>query len=183
MKICPVCGKEFKPKWDKGGYEQTCCSRTCSNTLFPRRIAQFEKLPSGRHGAGICPRCGRPTAFAGAKMCGECKINKGAAIDAWNDVYSNMTLSEFLSTHESTYGRHKHQAVRNRAIILMKYVYGDERKCAVCEYDKHIEVCHVIPIGAFAIDALMSEINGHENLLYLCPTHHWELDSGELWID
>lgn len=53
-------------------------------------------------------------------------------------------------------------------------------KCVVCGYSAHIEVCHMKPVSEFSDDATIWEINHPDNLVGLCPNHHWELDNGFL---
>lgn len=55
--------------------------------------------------------------------------------------------------------------------------------CAVCAYDGHVEVCHIDALAAFDDLVSVGEINALSNLVALCPTHHWELDNGELDAD
>lgn len=57
------------------------------------------------------------------------------------------------------------------------------QECAVCGYALHVECCHLIRVGDFPADALVSEINAISNLVLLCPNHHWELDRGVLGYD
>src|SRR2546428_438122 len=45
-----------------------------------------------------------------------------------------------------------------------------------CAYTLHIEVCHRQAIYTFPKTALLKEINRPENLIGLCPNHHWEFD-------
>jgi tRNA threonylcarbamoyladenosine modification (KEOPS) complex Cgi121 subunit len=52
--------------------------------------------------------------------------------------------------------------------------------CKVCNYSKHIEVCHIKAIKSFSEDSTIAEINALENLVALCPNHHWEFDNGIL---
>jgi hypothetical protein len=52
--------------------------------------------------------------------------------------------------------------------------------CLVCGYAKHVEVCHLRDVADWPDDATLAEINHLENLVGLCPTHHWELDHGAL---
>ena len=54
------------------------------------------------------------------------------------------------------------------------------RKCAVCGYNKHIEIAHIKGVSEFGDENLISEINDINNLVALCPNHHWEFDSGML---
>lgn len=46
-----------------------------------------------------------------------------------------------------------------------------------CNYDKHIEVCHIKNLSFFSDSTLISEINNINNLIGLCPNCHWELDN------
>lgn len=57
---------------------------------------------------------------------------------------------------------------------------GNSRKCIICGYDKHIEIAHIKSISSFSDDSLISEINDINNLVALCPNHHWEFDNGVL---
>lgn len=54
------------------------------------------------------------------------------------------------------------------------------RCCAVCGYDKHIEIAHIKAVADFDDTTLVSEINDIDNLIALCPNHHWEYDNGLL---
>ena len=47
-------------------------------------------------------------------------------------------------------------------------------------YNKHIEIAHIKGVSEFSDDSLVSEINDINNLVALCPNHHWEFDSGQL---
>lgn len=56
------------------------------------------------------------------------------------------------------------------------------RKCFICGYDKHVEVAHVKAVSDFSGDATVNEINNINNLVGLCPNHHWEFDNGLIKI-
>ena len=59
---------------------------------------------------------------------------------------------------------------------------GKEYKCAVCGYDKHVDIAHIKAVSDFSEDTLVSEISKSDNLIALCPNHHWEYDHGLLDI-
>lgn len=59
---------------------------------------------------------------------------------------------------------------------------GKPYKCAICGYTKHVEIAHIKAVSDFDDDALVSEINNPNNLIGLCPNHHWEYDNGLLKI-
>lgn len=52
--------------------------------------------------------------------------------------------------------------------------------CAICGYDKYIEVCHIKPVSNFSNASYINDINNLNNLIALCPNHHWELDNNYL---
>jgi len=56
------------------------------------------------------------------------------------------------------------------------------KKCIACGYEKHVEVCHIKSVSEFDDNVTISEINHIDNLIGLCPTHHWEFDNGHLKI-
>jgi predicted restriction endonuclease len=58
----------------------------------------------------------------------------------------------------------------------MKSVSG----CEVCGYNTHVEVCHIKSVSSFSDDTLITEINSIDNLVGLCPNHHWEFDNGKI---
>lgn len=55
--------------------------------------------------------------------------------------------------------------------------YNKIPKCAICGYDKHIEIAHIKAVSEFEDSAKVSEINAIDNLIALCPNHHWEYDN------
>ena len=56
-------------------------------------------------------------------------------------------------------------------------------KCFICGYDKHVEVAHIKPVSEFDENATILEINDINNLIGLCPNHHWEYDNNLLNIE
>lgn len=59
-----------------------------------------------------------------------------------------------------------------------------EKKCAYCGYEHHVEVCHLKPVSEFGDDAgIILEVNNVDNLVYLCPNHHFEFDQGHIEVE
>lgn len=74
------------------------------------------------------------------------------------------------------------QTIRKHARLV--FAESDEPKeCCECGYSRHVEVSHIKDISEFSDDALLEEINSINNLLGLCPTHHWEFDNGFLKLE
>lgn len=87
------------------------------------------------------------------------------------------TKEELLST------RKNYQSYRSAIRQYAEKQYKDsgrELKCAVCGYDKHVEIAHIKAVSDFDGSATIAEINSIDNLIALCPNHHWEYDNGIL---
>lgn len=72
-------------------------------------------------------------------------------------------------------------AIRNNARKNF-LAYNNFPKCAICGYDKYVEVAHIKAVSDFPDEATISEINSISNLIGLCPNHHWEYDNGIIKI-
>ena len=57
---------------------------------------------------------------------------------------------------------------------------GKPYKCVICGYTNHIEIAHIKAVSDFDDETIVSEINHPDNLIGLCPNHHWEYDNGIL---
>lgn len=57
------------------------------------------------------------------------------------------------------------------------------KECIVCKYNKHFEVAHIKAVSDFDDNSLISEINDINNLIALCPNHHWEYDNTDFDIN
>ena len=92
----------------------------------------------------------------------------------------NLTKGELFS--KFTY----YQTARSMIQKHARYVFEISNKdkcCFECGYSRHFEVCHIIPVSDFLNDTTIIKINDIDNLLALCPTHHWEFDNGYLKIE
>jgi predicted restriction endonuclease len=56
--------------------------------------------------------------------------------------------------------------------------YNLNPKCVVCGYNLHVEVAHKKAVSEYDDHITIKEINSIENLIGLCPNHHWEYDNG-----
>lgn len=77
------------------------------------------------------------------------------------------------------------QSARSAIQKMDKKVYfahNNNPKCYICGYDKHVEVAHLKSVSSFTDDIKIKEINSIDNLIGLCPNHHWEYDNGILKI-
>lgn len=72
-------------------------------------------------------------------------------------------------------------AIRKLASSLF-FKSNKPKECAICGYDKHIEIAHIKAVSDFSDNATIEEINDINNLIGLCPNHHWEYDNGLIKI-
>ncbi len=147
---CLCCGRETNnPKY---------CSRSCS-------VRESNKKPK-RKRSKQCKDCGTPI-LSPRTRCIDCYKK------FWLISHRGIRLSDLQD-------KAKYQIsaqVRNHARTVFSNTH-DERKCHLCGYDKHIEVCHIKSINSFPPDAPITEVNDPSNLVGLCPNCHWEFDNG-----
>ena len=153
-KNCLYCGDTLKRNIKERPISFTkrqFCNKSCCN--------------KSRTTTKICSNCGC-VKTNGAKYCKSCHDNfKKIAV-------KDRSLGESLSSNRNKFGQ-----VRGNAVEVMKET-GLEKKCKICGFDYHVEVCHIKPISSFPLSTPMREVNSLENLVYLCPNHHIMLDRG-----
>jgi hypothetical protein len=119
-----------------------------------------------------CPDCGRKI-LRESLRCGRCsKVARGL------DFYATKTIGEYRKIL-SIRGRHPswlHAHIRGMARTAHQKIARGS--CMRCRYDKHVEICHVVPLSKWPNTATIAAINSVENILGLCPNCHWEFDHG-----
>lgn len=155
MNNCITCNQETRnPRF---------CSRSCAakynNIKFPKRSM-----------TRTCPKC-NSLIPSGRVYCYNC-------YDKHEGSWMRKTIEEtrILNSHKMTL----HTIIRQTA--RRYYFKHHDNVCKSCGYDKHVEVCHIIPINLFDGSALLGTVNSLDNLIGLCPNCHWELDNGLLSI-
>ena len=138
------------------------CSSSCSATFNNKRRKRPIKPK------GFCKHCKEPV-FTRNRYCPECNLTQNPNLVDWR----NVTLSECFN--KRTYQRSSR--IRSLAKRWYEKIYPD-RKCSVCGYINHVHVCHIKPITSFSLDTTLGVVNHPDNLIYLCPNHHWEFDNG-----
>ena len=89
---------------------------------------------------------------------------------------SKTSLGEIKERCSDRPRKNVYQNIRENAHIIMKHS-GKPKKCGECGWDKHVQIHHKKAIGMYPDTALIEEINSLENLQYLCPNCHWEIDN------
>lgn len=89
--------------------------------------------------------------------------------------YLSGTKKELFDKYKSW------QGARGKIQQHARYIYNNSnnpKKCINCGYDNHYEVCHKKAVSEFDDNAnIINEINNIDNLMALCPNHHWEFDN------
>ena len=115
------------------------------------------------------------------RYCKHCSVQifgRRTTCDTCNPSYvdwSKVTLGEVRKKAAFQYSARVRQLARKLYRCSSK-----PRVCFICGYSKHVEICHKRPINDFSDDSYILEINDIENLVALCPNHHWEFDHNYL---
>ena len=155
MNKCECCGVETSnPKY---------CCRSCAGKM------NNKKHPKRKLMENNCKHCGVKIPRANWKVrrtaCDSCR---GDIVD-WTQV-----------TYGETKAKRKYQ-IHSRVRDLARVAYkrsGKPLACEECGYDTHVVIHHKKPIGEHSDDTSIAEINSMENLMCLCPNHHWEIHNG-----
>lgn len=150
-KNCEQCGTETKnPR-----FCSTSCSATYLNRQKPKR-AKKEKFCSG---------CGRPS-VRNSKRCKFCRNKKNYGILSLSDV---KQISGSRNSYDTTVRLHSRFIAKEAGLLDF---------CSRCGYTLCVECCHIKAVSEFPLTATLNEVNDVNNLIGLCPNHHWELDHG-----
>lgn len=99
----------------------------------------------------------------GAKMCKPCRGKERT------EKAISMKLSELSQSNKHP------DTIR----AFARSMHGDIfTECFECEYNEHVDVCHIKDIYLFDLNSTIKEVNALSNLVALCKTHHWEFDQG-----
>jgi len=172
MKVkCFCCGVEFdkapaEVKRSKTG--RHFCSRSCSAKTNNKGVVRNE---ANKYECRTCETTySRNAKWRSTVFCSvECREKNVAIRD-------DATL---LELHERKAVKGKHPSWKNAYVRHhCEKTNGHKRKlgCAVCGYDKHTELAHIKPVSEFDFSATLEEVNADNNVIQLCPNHHWEFD-------
>jgi hypothetical protein len=189
---CLECKKIIHPKPKERIYnvrKRKFCSRSCAitynNSQCPKRKARK---------TGNCERCGviiefKKTSsgkYTPRKYCKTClpfakieTLSKGMGYKTTKPM-KELTKKEYLDR------KGNYMAARNNVASLARRLYtasGKLKTCAICDFPHGVQICHKTSVADFPDTALIKEINHIDNLIALCPNHHWMLDHGLLELD
>lgn len=170
------------------------CNKSCAaqlnNRLCPKRVHADKQ--------GECINCKSiifykrlaSGYFSRKKYCETCLLIKQTISVGHlkNELHSSKSFKTselfLLRTKEELFKNRKNWQSASSAIRKhARRIYAKNnsiRKCSVCSYSNYFEICHIKQVSDFPGSATMGEINKIENLIALCPNHHWDLDHGLL---
>lgn len=108
-------------------------------------------------------KCGT---FCRTKFCPECKKKQNVNKLTKKELFKKRKIRQDARNDIQKKARQTYQASNK------------PKKCVVCGYERHYEVSHIKDVKDFLDNSLIEEINHINNLIALCPTHHWEFDEG-----
>ncbi len=152
------------------------CNRSCAAKYTNRnRIPLF--LTQNKE--GNCQNCGKSIIYNKClsgkgyfprRYCNTCCLIKRLRGRQMVQFATKGELLEKSKNWQSARSMLRRHAQRN-------YLLSDKAKvCQICGYDKYIEICHIKSVKFFSNDTPLSTINHLDNLIALCPNHHWEHD-------
>jgi hypothetical protein len=177
IKVCINCLKEFtytSESEHKNRIRKFCSIKCCGK--FKTKNKNTNKKNTKPRQRNTCA-CGNRINGYLSKKCQKCHIQEMK--DIFLKKMKTITVEECLKTSKNYKPCNTYQSIRNNAKAVMKW-NNIEKKCNICGYNKHVEVCHIMAITTFSINTTLDIVNSNSNLIYLCPNHHWELDNGIL---
>lgn len=139
------------------------CSQSCSASFHNKRNPK-------RKPEGICNGCQAPTSTS-RKFCTRCRSQrtKPRGLTSVGELRARLSVA---GKHPSWINAHVRNDCRSTHKAMAKL------PCALCTYDKHVELAHIRPVSSFPDSSSLAEINAANNVIQLCRNCHWEFDHG-----
>lgn len=174
--ICKHCNQIIKVRDHEKVSEvrkRKFCSRSCA--------ASYNNSGRFNQPEGHCEKCGIEIVFvrrknggySKRKYCDNC-VKLVKAKKCGTTPILELTKGELFSKRSNWQSARSGIAKHARRVFNSS---GLKKECKVCGYNKHIQVSHIKDVADFDDDTLIMEINDIDNLVALCPNHHWEFDN------
>ena len=160
------CGHECAASYNNRNRERNAWGRLVSNC---------EKCGAT---INLRPRADRKNSYRRIKYCDECRdlLNRLRGSKSGKLIENQTKAEVFYSARTPWHARNAITSHARKSYLKS----GKPQKCFKCGYTLHFEVSHIKDVSSFTDESLISEINHIDNLVALCPTHHWEFDNGHL---
>jgi predicted restriction endonuclease len=153
-------------------YEQPNICKCCNNPIM---VGEKQKVSDVRKKVFCSSSCS-------ATYNNQKREKRNDQLKIKNEKFSfliGLTKKEFFEK-KGVYYKFRSE-IRKHAQYVYQQNNGDTF-CKICGYDKHIQVCHIKSVSSFNDSELITDINDKNNLIGLCPNHHWEYDNGLIKI-
>lgn len=171
---CSYCGANIqKSSYDLKKTKNHFCNRKCYG-LFKTGKSNNKKLKDY-----YCKKCNKHIAngyknYINLKT-SFCQVCKNDNIDKIEKRWASVTVGQLKQETVCNYAYNA--KVRGLARSAYKR-YKLPECCKICGYKLHYHICHIKPVKDFSNNDTIADINKKDNLVALCPNHHWEHDNG-----
>lgn len=183
--VCRNCNQPFNSRNPWESRRRLYCGLTCAasynNRLHPKRrkVRPMVLDRKCRECSATFPVRRNPSGkFQVREFCPSCAASKKDLRGDRGSLHS-VTKGQLFSK------RRNWQSARSSIQKDARTVYQSSCRpqcCLICGYEKHFQVSHRRSVSSFPPETLVGEINSIENLIALCPNHHWEHDHGLLSV-
>lgn len=157
---CHYCGLNFATNYK----HQKFCSKHCAGNANQRKFRAAHK--------GKCA-CGATISLR-AVRCRICAVNP-------KRIVTDTTTLEALQKLDKNPYYWANRARIHARVAAFKAI--PKPRCFRCNYDLHVEVCHIQPLASFHKTTSLGEVNSLTNLCFLCPNCHWEFDNKRIVVN
>lgn len=172
-------------------YKDPNFCKNCKNMI---KVRENEKVPNvlkrqfcTRSCWISCSNKFRERKKAPPKLCFECKIpiSQEATRCVKCNIKSRTTVCSLAKGELIARSKYwtQYRAVIGKDARRVYKSSGRKYECKICGYNAHVDIGHIKDVKDFPDSATVGEMNNINNLVPLCPNHHWEFDHGLLKIN
>lgn len=197
---CAECAKSFETKLSQYEYNlrrnpnyKPRCSRDCiekSQLLYHWLKCDFckqsfkkinsEYIKTNHH---FCSKSCSAKFFNAPRKKVKIKLpsKRGINLKQRKTRIGTMTKGQYKDSCRNNHNFQSSTRIHARRVYLQSST--SKKECIICGYTLHYHVSHIKPVASFDNNAFMIIVNDINNLVALCPTHHWEYDNGHLKLN
>lgn len=91
--------------------------------------------------------------------------------------YQKLTIADLSIKYKNDKNPDKRIQSVIRSLCRSWNKHLSNNPCQNCQYNVHIEFCHIKPVSSFDLNIYLEVINHENNILILCRNCHWEFDN------
>ena len=170
--LCKNCQACIWPWPVQGGITEARKKQFCSSSCFAKYSNRTRvRTPKT---TSLCPTCELRQIDVSSKLCINCHTQNR------RERAENLTKGELLARFDKRGRWDIYRASLGKASRQTYLRAGKPQACLICGYTIVFHVAHIKPVAAFSNTAKIKEINNIDNLVALCPNHHYEFDNNML---